>query len=95
MKKYYPEGDIEDQLNFTGWNIAVLMTKVIEACGDDLSQQNIMKHATTLKNPALPGLIPGITVNTTPDDYRLITSSRPQRFDGERWVPMSGTMAAR
>ena len=86
MKKYYPEGDIEDQLNFTGWNIAVLMTKVIEACGDDLSQQSIIKHATALKNPALPGLIPGITVNTTPDDYRLIRSLRPQRFDGERWV---------
>ncbi|WP_407150575.1 ABC transporter substrate-binding protein [Bradyrhizobium sp. ORS 86] len=94
MKKYYPEGDIEDQLNFTGWNVAVLMTKVIEACGNDLSRQNIMKQATALKNLALPGLIPGITVNTSPDDYRLITSLRPQRFDGERWIPMSGTMAA-
>lgn len=95
MKKYYPDGDIEDQLNFTGWNIAVLMTKVLEACGDDLSRQNLMKHATALKNLVLPGLIPGITVNTSPDDYRLITSLRPQRFDGERWVPMSGVMAAR
>ncbi|RZN33731.1 ABC transporter substrate-binding protein [Bradyrhizobium sp. Leo121] len=95
MKKYYPEGDIQDQLNFTGWNVAVLMTKVIEACGDDLTPQNIMKHATSLKNVALPGLIPGITVNTSPDDYRLIKSLRPQRFDGERWVPLSGTMAAR
>ncbi|MEN3351808.1 MAG: branched-chain amino acid transport system substrate-binding protein [Bradyrhizobium sp.] len=95
MKKYYPEGDIEDQLNFTGWNIAVLMTRVIEACGDDVSRQNIMKHATALKDLALPGLIPGIVVNTSPDDYRLITSLRPQRFDGERWVPISGTMAAR
>ncbi|WP_407176364.1 ABC transporter substrate-binding protein [Bradyrhizobium sp. STM 3562] len=94
MRKYYPEGDIEDQLNFTGWNVAVLMTKVIEACGNDLSRQNIMKQATALKNVALPGLIPGITVNISPDDYRLITSLRPQRFDGERWVPMSGTIGA-
>lgn len=95
MKKYYPEGDIEDQLNFTGWNVAVLMTRVIEACGDDLSPQNLMKQATTLKNVPLPGLIPGITVSSSPDDYRLIKALRPQRFDGERWVPMSGTMAAR
>jgi branched-chain amino acid transport system substrate-binding protein len=36
LKKYYPEGDIADQLNFTGWNVAVLMSKVIEACGDDI-----------------------------------------------------------
>jgi branched-chain amino acid transport system substrate-binding protein len=95
MKKYYPEGDIEDQLNFTGWNVAVLMTRVIEACGTDLSPQNLMKLATTLKNLTLPGLIPGITVNTTPDDYRLIKSLRPQRFDGERWVPISGSIEVR
>src|SRR6201987_536795 len=85
MKKYYPDGNIEDQLNFTGWNIAVLMTKVIEACGADLSRQNIMKQDTSLKNVTLPGLIPGITVSTAPDDYRLIKSLRPQRFDGARW----------
>ena len=54
-----------------------------------------MKHATTLKDMTLPGLIPGITINTTPDDYRLIKPLRLQRFDGERWVPISGTMAAR
>jgi branched-chain amino acid transport system substrate-binding protein len=95
MKKYYPEGDIEDQLNFTGWNVAVLMTKVIEACGTDLSPQKLMKSATALKNVTLPGLIPGITVNTTPDDYRLIKSLRPQRFDGEHWVPISATIEAR
>ncbi len=95
MKKYYPEGDIEDQLNFTGWNVAVLMTRVIEACGTDLSPQNLMKFATTLNNVTLPGLIPGITVNSTPDDYRLIKSLRPQRFDGERWVPISAAIEAR
>lgn len=92
MKRYYPEGDIEDQLNFTGWNVAVLMTKVIEACGDDVSRQNLMKQATSLKGVVLPGLIPGITVNTSPDDYRLIKSLRPERFDGVRWVPISGTI---
>ena len=51
-----------------------------------------MKQATSLKNVTLPGLIPGITVNTSPDDYRLIKSLRPQRFDGARWVPISGTI---
>jgi branched-chain amino acid transport system substrate-binding protein len=95
MKKYYPDGDIEDQLNFTGWNVAVLMTEVIEACGSDLSPQNLMKVATALQNVTLPGLIPGITVNTTPEDYRLIKSLRPQRFDGERWVPISATIEVR
>ncbi|MBN9004868.1 MAG: ABC transporter substrate-binding protein [Rhizobiales bacterium] len=95
MKKYYPEGNIEEQLNFTGWNIAVLMTKVLEACGSDLSRENIMKHARSLQNVTLPGLIPGITVNTSPDDYRLIKSLRPQRFDGTRWVTLSDTIGVK
>ena len=95
MKKYYPEGNIEEQLNFSGWNVAVLMTKVLEACGSDFSAQNIMKHATSLKDVQLPGLIPGITVSTTPEDYRLIKSLRAQRFDGTRWVPLSGTITIR
>jgi branched-chain amino acid transport system substrate-binding protein len=89
MKKYYPEGDIEEQLNFTGWNIAVLMTKVLEACGSDLSSENIIKQATSLSGVTLPGLITGITVNTSQTDYRLIKALRPQRFDGTRWVPIS------
>ena len=92
MKNYYPEGDIGEQLNFSGWNVAVLMTKVLESCGSDFSAQNIMKHATSLKDVHLPGLIPGVTVSTTPDDYRLIKSLRAQRFDGTRWVPLSGTL---
>lgn len=95
MRKYYPDGNIEEQLNFTGWNVAVLMTKVLEACGSDFSRENIMKHVTSLKGVALPGLIPGITVNTTPDDYRLIKSLRPQRFDGTRWVTLSDTITVK
>jgi ABC-type branched-subunit amino acid transport system substrate-binding protein len=89
MKKYYPQGDIEEQLNFSGWNVAMLMTRVLQACGTDFSRENIMKQATSLKNLTLPGLIPGITVNTSPTDYRLIKSLRPARFDGTRWVPLS------
>jgi branched-chain amino acid transport system substrate-binding protein len=49
----------------------------------------MMKQATSLTDVNLPGLIPGITVNTSHDDYRLIRSLRPQRFDGTRWVPLS------
>jgi branched-chain amino acid transport system substrate-binding protein len=95
MKKYYPEGNIEEQLNFTGWNIAVLMAGVLEACGSDFSSQNIMKQATALQDVKLPGLIPGITINTTPNDYRMIKSLRPQRFDGTRWVTLSDTVAVK
>jgi branched-chain amino acid transport system substrate-binding protein len=93
MKAYYPDGDVEDQLNFTGWNVAVLMTKVIEACGSEVSSANLMKQATSLNNVGLPGLIPGVTVNTSADDYRLIKTLRAERFDGSHWTPISGKLS--
>jgi branched-chain amino acid transport system substrate-binding protein len=89
MKNYYPEGDTTEQLNFVGWNMAVLMAKVLDACGSDLSSENILKQATSLKDVELPGLLPGIGINTSADDYRLYKKARIERFDGERWVPMS------
>lgn len=65
------------------------------SASDGISPKNLMKQATTMKDVALPGLIPGITVSSSPDDYRLIKALRPQRFDGERWIPTSGAMGAR
>ena len=91
MKKYYPEGDTTEQLNFVGWNMAVLMAKVLEACGADWSPENILKQATSLRDVELPGLLPGISISTSPDDYRLFRKARVERFNGERWVPFPGS----
>ncbi len=59
---------------------------VLKACGDDLSRENIMKQATNLRNVPLPLLLPGITLNTGPEDYFPIKQMRLQRFDGAKWV---------
>ena len=46
-----------------------LMVKVLTACKDDLSRENIMKQAASLSEVTLPLLLPGITVSTDADDY--------------------------
>jgi ABC-type branched-subunit amino acid transport system substrate-binding protein len=89
MARYYPEGDTTEQLNLVGYSMGFLMTEVLRRCGDDLSPASILKEATNLKNVALPALIPGITVNTSPADYRIVQQVRLQRFDGKRWVPIA------
>ena len=88
MARYYPEGNTGEQLNLVGYSMGCLMTEVLHRCGDDLSSARILKEATHLKDVALPALIPGITVNTTPTDYRIVQQVRLQRFDGKRWVPL-------
>ena len=45
------------------------MVDVLKQCGNDLSRENIMKQATNIKDLELPMLLPGIKINTAPDNY--------------------------
>ena len=85
MKKYYPEGALDDQFNAYGYNVAILVTHVLKQCGNDLSRENIMKQAASLKNVDLPLLLPGIKVNTSPTDFAPIEQEQLARFNGEKW----------
>jgi len=85
MKKYYPDGALDDQSNAFGYTAAQLMTLVLKQCGNDLSRENIMKQAANLKNVELPLLLPGIKVNTGPNDYAPIEQEQLAKFNGEKW----------
>jgi len=86
MKKYYPEGALDDQSNAFGYNVAILMVHVLKQCGNDLSRENIMRQAANLKNLELPLLLPGIKINTSPTDFAPIEQEQLAKFDGERWA---------
>ncbi len=86
MKKYYPEGALDDQANGYGYNVAILVAQTLRQCGSDLSRENIIRQAANLKNVELPLLLPGIKVNTSPTDHAPIEQEQLARFDGERWV---------
>jgi branched-chain amino acid transport system substrate-binding protein len=86
MKKYYPEGNVEDGFNVYGYSVAQTMVHVLKQCGNDLSRANVMKQAANIKNLELPMLLPGIKVNTSPTDFYPIEQEQLAKFDGERWV---------
>ncbi|MBV8511399.1 MAG: branched-chain amino acid ABC transporter substrate-binding protein, partial [Xanthobacteraceae bacterium] len=54
--------------------------------GDQLTRDNIVKQAANLHNLELPLLLPGIALNTAPDQYYPITQQQLIRFDGKSWV---------
>jgi len=85
MAKYYPDGDKDSSFNSYGYMTTELLIHVLKACGDNLSRENVLKQATSLKNVQLDLLLPGITVNTTPDDYRVNKQLQMMKFNGERW----------
>jgi branched-chain amino acid transport system substrate-binding protein len=86
MKKYYPEGALDDQFNAFGYTVAQAMTQVLKQCGNDFSRENMLKQAENLKNVEFPLLLPGIKVNTSPTDHAPIEQEQLAKFDGERWA---------
>jgi ABC-type branched-subunit amino acid transport system substrate-binding protein len=86
MKKYYPEGDLNDQLNVWGYLTAQVMVQILKQCGDDLTRENVIKQAASLKNLELPLYLPGVKNNTSATDYRVIRQMYLMRFDGKKWV---------
>ncbi len=86
MKKYMPGADHSDIAHVYGYAAAQLMGHVIKQCGDDLSRENLLKQAASVKSFDTDGLLPGIKINTSPTDYYPIEQVQLQQFDGKRWV---------
>jgi branched-chain amino acid transport system substrate-binding protein len=84
MKKYFPDGNIQDQLIVYGYVVAEATVQVLRQCGDTLTGENIMKQAASL-DIALPMMLPGIKLKTSPTDYFPVEAMRLERFNGEAW----------
>ena len=68
-----------------GYGAAATMAQALKQCGNDLSRENVLKQATNIKDLALPMLLPGITLNTSPTNYNPIRQLQLSRFNGESW----------
>jgi ABC-type branched-subunit amino acid transport system substrate-binding protein len=84
MKNYFPDGNLQDQLIVYGYTVAEATVEVIKQCGDNFTGENIAKQAANL-DVALPMMLPGIKVKTSPTDYFPVEAMRLQRFNGEAW----------
>ena len=85
MKKYYPAGDLNDISNMYGYTVARTLEQVLKQCGDNLTRENVMKQAASMKGQYIDTLLPGITITTSDNDYAPIESVQMQRFNGKRW----------
>jgi branched-chain amino acid transport system substrate-binding protein len=88
MDKYYPDGDRADSNTVFGYAVAETLSQVLKQCGDDLSRENIMRQAASLKNYQSSLALPGIVINTGPTDFRPIEQMRLVQFDGSTWQPI-------
>ncbi|QOZ37436.1 ABC transporter substrate-binding protein [Bradyrhizobium sp. CCBAU 53421] len=85
MDKYYPEGDKLNTVNTYGYSTAELLIQVLTQCGDDLTRENLMKQVTSLKKFVPSLALPGMSITTGPNDYRINKQMQMMKFNGERW----------
>jgi branched-chain amino acid transport system substrate-binding protein len=85
MDKYYPEGDKANANNLYGYVQAEAMMQVLKQCGDNLTRENVMKQAASLKDFTSDVALPGIKANTSATDYRVNKQLQMMKFNGERW----------
>jgi branched-chain amino acid transport system substrate-binding protein len=53
-----------------------------------------MKQAASLKNFRTEVLLPGVMINTGPDDFAPISQLQLQRFKGEKWELFGDVISA-
>ncbi len=87
-EKYAPDNAIEDASTWYGFNMAEALVWVLKHAGNDLSRENIMNTATHMNDVSFTMLLPGVTVSTSPDDYRPLKKMRLAQFDGTKYVLM-------
>jgi len=68
-----------------GYTVAQTLVHVLNACGDNLTRENIMKQAASMKNLEPDGLFPGIKINTSATNFAPISQVQMMRFKGETW----------
>jgi len=95
MAKYMPEGDLNNSLYAYGYAISSALVHLLKEAGDNLTHENVMKVATSMKGYKADLLYEGITMTTSPTDHFPIEDLQMMVFKGDRWVPEGGVINSR
>jgi branched-chain amino acid transport system substrate-binding protein len=83
MQKYHADGDRTNVFTIYGYLVAQTLEHVLKQAGNDLTRENVMKQAASLKDVEFGMLLPGIKLNTSAKDYFPLEQLQMARFNGE------------
>ncbi|RBP01043.1 amino acid/amide ABC transporter substrate-binding protein (HAAT family) [Roseiarcus fermentans] len=85
IAKYMSPKDLIDSNAVYGFGATATMVQVLRQCGGDLTRENVMRQAASLKDFVLPMTLPGISINTSADNFTPIRQEQLATFDGQGW----------
>lgn len=81
-KKWAPELNPHDSFVSAGYTYGIIVAHLLRECGDQVSRENLMRQAASMKGFATPLTLPGVTLDTSPTDYLPYQTLRLQQFNG-------------
>lgn len=94
MKRYMPDANPSETYHVFGYATGQTFVHVLKNCGNDLTRENLMKQAASIKDLELPMMLPGIKLNTSATRYTPMSQEQLMQFDGTRWQPVGEVIDA-
>lgn len=91
-KEWVPELNPNDSFVGSGYIYGTIIADLLRRCGDVLTRDHLMKQAASMKGYATPLTLPGVTMNTAPDDYLPYNLMRLQQFNGTSYTLIGGVI---
>lgn len=85
LKRWAPAINPNDSFAASGFSYAQIIVQILKQCGDHLTRENLMRQASNLKGFSSTMMLPGVTVDTSSDDYLPFQKLRLQQFDGSSY----------
>ena len=94
IDKYLPGANISDANLVYGYAAAQTMVQVLQQCGDNLTRENVMKQAASLRDFVPDTLLPGVKINTSATDYAPIEQLQMMQFKAGKWEMFGDIISA-
>jgi branched-chain amino acid transport system substrate-binding protein len=85
LNRFMPNAKFLDVYNYYGMAVAYTMVDTLRHAGKNPTRVSVLRAATHL-NEVNPFLLPGVRVNTSPNDYYPIDKARFIRYANGHWI---------
>jgi ABC-type branched-subunit amino acid transport system substrate-binding protein len=94
IDKYMLGANLSDTNLVYAYAAAQTMVQVLQQCGDNLTRENVMKQAASLRDFTPDTLLPGVKINTSATDYAPIEQLQMMQFKAGKWEMFGDIISA-
>jgi hypothetical protein len=84
VRRFLPGAKPDDVFNYYGMAVAYTMVDTLKKAGRNPTRAGVLRAATHLDERD-PFLLPGVRIQTSPNDYYPMDRVKLARYDGSHW----------